>query len=278
MARALIAARLAAAVALVLATTACQAVTRVTVTAGPAGDGTVSVSLALDNAAASQFSNLAGQLRLDDLRRAGWTVGSPPRAPDGSETVTVSERFRDPAGAAALLAQLSGPTGPFHALRLTRHHSLFSTHTSVSGSVDLRTGVDAFADTRLVQQLGVPSISAALAALHQGGAADPGLRIEVAAHLPGHTQANTRVSAGTAVWTAPLGGTLTLTATASQRNWPNVGFALVCVLCLLGLVAVGASRMGVGRRRIRRDNWSIASAGRRPRRSTRSRRPKDSPW
>jgi hypothetical protein len=264
--------------ALVLTTTACQAVTRVTVAAGPAGDGTVSVSLSLDKAAASQFSNLAGQLRLDDLRRAGWTVAAPPPAPDGSETVTVSERFRNPAGASILLGQLSGPTGPFHALRLARHHALFSTRTAVSGTVDLRAGVDAFADTRLAQQLGVPSISSALAELHQSGAADPGLRIEVATHLPGNVQANTRVSGGTAVWPAPLGATLTLTATASQRNWLNVGLALVCVLCLLALVAVGAGRMGMGRRRGRRDNWSIAAAGRRPHRSTHARRPKDSPW
>jgi hypothetical protein len=267
--------RLAALVAIgsvALVTTSCQAVTRVTVTEGAAGDGTVSVSLSLDKAAAAQFANLVGQLHLDDLRRAGWTVASPPPRADGSEDVTVTHRFADSKGAEALLAQVGGASGPLHGLQLTRHRSLFTTRTAVSGTVDLRAGADAFADASLDRQLGVPSLSAALAELHQHGSADPGLRLELAAHLPGHLSANAPARSGTAVWAAPLGSTVTVSATATARNWANLGLALLAGLCLLGLLAVGVLRVAFEGRRHRRDDWSIAAAGRRRRPPTAGRR------
>jgi len=67
---------------------------------------------------------------------------------------------------------------------------------------------------------------------------------------------------------------MTLTATATQRNWVNLGLAVICVLCLIGLLVVGASRVGLGRSTHRRDNWSIGSSGR----GSRARRQGRSPW
>jgi hypothetical protein len=230
----------------------CQAVARVTVAERAAGDGTVSVSLALDKAAAAQFADLGPRLRLDDLRKAGWAVTGPATAPDGSATVTVSRAFRDAAGARALLAQVSGPSGPLSGLRVEHHHSPFTTRSGIQGNVDLRLGADAFADPRLSQQLGVPSLSKALSTLHQAGGADPGLRLELAARLPGRSK----------VWSVPLGQTLAVSASSRQLNKVNVGLAVVAGLCLLGLAAAGLHRLGFGGQR-RRDSWTIATPRRR---------------
>ena len=238
----------------------CHAVTRLTIAERAAGDGTVSVSLALDKAAASQFGDLAHQLRLDDLRRAGWAVSGPLAGPDGSETVTASRSFRDAAGARALLAEVSGPLGPLAGLRIEHRRSPFTTRSGLRGNVDLRAGADAFADPQLAQQLGVPSVARALAALRQAGGADPGLRLELVARLPGRTK----------VWSATLGQTLAVSASASQLNTVNVGLAAVAAVCVLALAVVGLHRLGLGLglegrrgRRRRRDSWTIATSKRR---------------
>ncbi len=247
-------------VALGLGASSCQAVTRVTVAERAAGDGTVSVSLALDKGAAARFTDLARQLRLDDLRRAGWAVTGPIAGPDGAETLTVSRPFRDAAGARALLAQVSGPAGPLSGLRIEHHRSPFTTRSGIQGNIDLRAGADVFAAPRLAQQLGVPSVQQALASLHQAGAADPGLRLELATDLPGRTK----------VWSAALGQTLAVSASTRELNTVNIALAAVAALCLAALAGVGLHRLGLGLgfegrrgRRRRRDSWTIATAKRR---------------
>jgi len=239
----------------------------VTVDARPAGDGTVSVVLTLDRQAAAQFSSLAAALKVDDLRRAGWMVVGPTAAPDGTVTVRASRRFANPAGAQALLVQVSGAAGPLRGLHLIRRRTFGSTRTELAGTVDLRSGVEGFGDPKLATELGLPSLSAGLAALHQQGAADPALRVEVAARLPGKlSHANAaRVTGGTAVWTPALGSQLAVDAVASERNSVNLVLAAIAVLAMLGLIVVvvrrrfsfGISGIRLGRRR-RHDTWRIS--------------------
>jgi hypothetical protein len=254
---------------LLLVGSACQAAARVTVKVGPAGDGTVTVALTLDREAVARVGDVAHQLRVADLRRAGWNVTGPVSAPSGAQTVTLSKPFRDAAGAATLFTQLTGPTGPLHGLRVQRHPGFSSTRTRVSGTVDLAAGVDAFADPTLAAQLGLPSLSAALAQQRRSGAADVGFRLEIAVGLPGGVGVakGATVSGGTAVWNLALGQSTSLDASATRRNWTNLLLAAVCAASLLALAIIGISRTigprlgpGLGRPG-RRDRWEIGSRG-----------------
>jgi len=253
--------------AVLLLGSGCQAVARVTVKAGPAGDGTVTVTLTMDREASAAAGDLTHQLKIADLRRAGWNVTFAPPAPDGAQTVTLTKPFRNSAGASTLFVQLTGPTGPLHSLRLQRHRTFGTTRTGLTGTVDLKAGVDAFADPTLAGQLGLTSLSAGLAQLHQSGAADPGLQVQVAATLPGGVSAapGAHVTHGTAVWTVPLGQSVLVDATARQRNWVNLILAGICVASLLGLALIGfvrtvAPRLGPGFGH-RRDRWDAAGGG-----------------
>jgi hypothetical protein len=253
--------------AVLLLGSGCQAVARVTVKAGPAGDGTVAVTLTIDREASALVGDLTHQLKIADLRRAGWKVAFAPPALDGAQTVTLTKPFRDSAGAVTLFVQLTGPTGPLRGLRLQRHRTFSTTRTALTGTVDLKAGVDAFADPTLAAQLGVTTLSAPLARLRQSGAADAGLHVQVAAILPGGVSAarGAVVTHGTAVWTVPLGQSVLVDASARQRNWLNLILAGVCVASLFGLAVIGISRTigprlgaGLGHRR---DRWDAPGGG-----------------
>jgi hypothetical protein len=244
-------------------------VARVTVKVGPAGDGTVTVALTLDREAATRVGDVVHQLRLADLARAGWNVTGPVPAVSGAQTVTLSKSFRDAAGAATLFTQLTGPTGPLHGLRVQRHRGFSTTRTAVTGTIDLHAGVDAFADPTLAPQLGLPSLAAALAQLRASGAADVGLRLELAVGLPGGAGGakGATVTRGTAVWNVALGRSTPINASATRRNWINLVLAAICLASLLGLAMIGISRVvgprlgpGLGRRG-RRDRWEVGNRG-----------------
>jgi hypothetical protein len=248
--------------------------------------------LDLDRVAAAQFPGLAGDLELSDLRRAGWSVEGPTAASDGSTRVVVTHPFHNLAQASTLMKAV---TGGGNALRLVvaRHRTFFSTKTAVAGSADLRGGADTFADAVLRRQLGVPSLSDALATLAKEGEPPPDLHVDVVAHLPGsvgHANA-TKVSGGTAMWSLVLGQDTTLTARASALNWPNLGLAAICIVCVLGLLTLIVRRLLVGGRtdgshwfdpaprrprwRGRRGSWRSlerSATGRAPRRRRRPRR------
>jgi len=53
-----------------------------------------------------------------------------------------------------VLAQLSGPDGPYKDLVVTRTSGLLSTTTEVTGTMDLSAGVSMFGDPQLAQALG----------------------------------------------------------------------------------------------------------------------------
>ena len=63
--------------------------------------------------------DLAAELQVDDLRRAGWRIVGPRREADGLTWVRASHPFSTPAGARRVIAQLTGPGGPFRGFALT---------------------------------------------------------------------------------------------------------------------------------------------------------------
>ncbi|HEX2042431.1 MAG TPA: hypothetical protein VHF24_07305, partial [Acidimicrobiales bacterium] len=181
--------------------------------------------------AVSRFGDLAGELRVDDLRQAGWEVDGPRKEDDGLTWVRASRSFAGADEANTFLAQLSGPDGPFRDLRLTRSRSLLRSTTRLTGTVDLSAGLAAFADPDLAARVG-DNLPLDLDRLREelGPDADQELQLAFQAGLPGDVRANAPQEQGRAVWQPALGQRLQIEASSEA-------------LALLPLVPVAAAAL-----------------------------------
>jgi hypothetical protein len=226
---------------------ACRADVRVQVALTPAGSGSVAASLVLDRQAVVVAG---GSVDVGDLRRDGWTVAGPTGAPDGSETVTVSHAFANADQAAALLGRL----GPAFRLTVTHHHAAASSSVGLSGSVDLRGGIDTLAGAP-----GSPGaaggLAGALAAVARAGGTVPTVSAAVVARMPSRPKrvlGGGTVAGDTVTWTVPVGTSAAIGATSvrtdtTARRWLEAAAALV-----VALVVVVAVQAVVAGRRTRR--------------------------
>lgn len=236
----LAASTLAAALA-VVALGACRADLSVEVEAAAGGGGHVRATLTLDKDAASQVPDLAQQLRVEDLERAGWEIDGPAPAGGGGVTLRVSKPFSSPAGAARAIEELSATGGPFSTLRLTRERGLWKTKTALSGTVDLTAGLGAFGDAALAEKLGSPNLGLDPAAVERdlGKPLAEAVHMEVVGRLPGTVKSNAPASrAGAAVWPVTLGGTARLSASSEAWNVVSLAFGGLAVVSALALVVV----------------------------------------
>lgn len=213
---------------------------------GSDGRGTVRASVALDDDAVRMFGDLARELRVDDLRQAGWDVEGPEKEDDGLTWVRASRSFDGADEANTFLGQLSGPGGPFRDLRLTRSRSLLRSTTRLTGTVDLGAGLSGFADSDFAARVGetLPLEVSRLRA-ELGPDADQKLRVAFEARLPGDAEANGRQEGGRAVWQPPLGEQLRIEASSEA-------LALVPLLPVAAgalLLIVLAAAFAVWRRR-----------------------------
>jgi hypothetical protein len=137
----------------VLVAAGCQVQLVTTVKVEGDGSGTITQALGLDAAALARVGDLDQQLRVSDLEAAGWTVDDP--VTEGDTTwVRAHHDFADADEANLLLAQLSGPQGPYKDMVVTRTSGPLSTTTEVAGTMDLSAGVAMFGDDQLAQTLG----------------------------------------------------------------------------------------------------------------------------
>jgi hypothetical protein len=218
-----------------LALSAC----RVTVTGGADvradGGGTVRAGVGLDAEAAAAIPDLASQLRVDDLRQAGWAVEGPRKEGDGLTWVRASRRFSDAAGAARALNELSGPSGPFQGITVGHQRSFLHAKTTVSGTVDLSKGLAGFVDPDLQRRIG-DGLALDPAGLRRrlGSDADRLVQVELLARLPGSIRSNAtgRVDGGV-VWRPDLGQRLPVQASADKLT-------LAPLLTLVAAVLVAA--------------------------------------
>jgi hypothetical protein len=173
---------------IVLACVGCSTRVVVRVDADEDGSGRVAVTAVLDREAAERTGGVAEALRVDDLRRAGWTVSVGTPAANGSVTVRVTQPFADPTEAEALLAQLSGPAGPLRDFSVERKSLVVATRSSLRGTVDLTQGFGTFGDDALQKSLaGTTPIGIDDAELRRQLGVDPAdaLRFSMAAKLAG---------------------------------------------------------------------------------------------
>jgi hypothetical protein len=237
---------LGAALALLLCS-ACQVTIALAVDSRADGSGTIRTGVGLDADALRQVPDFAQQLRVDDLKRAGWTVVGPRKEGDGRTWVRASKPFANPASARRTVSEVNGPNGPFRDFRLSRTHSFLRTKTSFAGMVDLR-GASALADQRLLQQLGATGADTTALQQQADALVNHSFRIEVVAHLPGSVSSNapTAVSGG-ALWHPKIGEHVRLTATSTAWNLRPVIFGAIALLAALAALLVWRRGRRAGR-------------------------------
>jgi hypothetical protein len=206
------------------------------VEARPDGSGVIRAGVGLDRQALAQVPELAEQLQVDDLRRAGWRVVGPRREPDGLTWVRASFAFATPAGAHRAVAQLNGPSGPFRGFALTHEGSRFRSRVRFTGTVDLGRGLEGFADAELERRLGAanPGVDAATLKRRFGVDLERLLKVQVTARLPGLVRS----------W-QPRVGDPPVRLDASSVSWDVRALGLTAVggiALVLGLVTLVARR------------------------------------
>ena len=203
-----------------LATSGCQVALTAGVESERDGSGWVRAGLGLDDEALRELGDPAKELRLDDLRQAGWDVSGPEEEKDGLTWIRVAKRFAAAEDAARVAAELSGPDGPFRDFRLERARTFLKTRTSFTGLVDLSRGLAGLNDPTLQEKLGDYDLG--LDRLREG------VTVRVEAELPGRTQS----------WQPALGEQLRLEASSEVWNLLPLVPAGACVAFALGAVAL----------------------------------------
>jgi hypothetical protein len=213
-----------------VATGGCQVVLATGIEARRDGSGVVRAAVGLDDEALRELGDPVTELRLDDLRQAGWAVAAPAKEEDGLTWVRLSKRFSDVDQAAHVAAELSEPDGPFRDFRLEREHSLLRTTTRFSGLVDLTGGLAGMSDQGLRDALGDAAPALDADALRDRG--DVSIRVE--ARLPGEDPQ---------VWEPVLGEELRLAAESDALNVRFLGgMSAAAVLVLVALVLLKRGR------------------------------------
>jgi len=243
---------LAFATSLAVVLAGCRLDVGVDVAMQPDGSGTVTVTATADPELVAKAPSALADLRLDDIRQAGWTVTGPTKGSDDSMALTLSKPFRTPAEAGAVLAELNGPKGPLHDLALALDRSFAVVDSSFTGSAQLTGGLAAFSDDALVQALGGSTPLANLVTQP----IDQVLGLSVTARLPGRvTSANGTVAADGAsvTWQPPLADGVVTPFDAhfqltdqgakdarrrSQLAWGALAVYLAVLLLVVGVVAL----------------------------------------
>jgi hypothetical protein len=239
--------------------TGCRADVLVTVDVAADGSGRVEAAVGLDHAALARLGDLPSQLRVDDLRQAGWDVSAPARQSDGLTWVRATRRFGTPDEAARVFTELTGPEGPFRELHVTQERALFRTTTRLAAVVDLTAGVEGFSDPRLRELLGGSPFGVDRAELERqlGAPLDQVVKVRVTARLPGAVDANAPFQlGGTAEW-RPEVGSQTLLA-ASSSAWNTRPLALAAASAAVALLLVGILARRLVRRRLARRHSTAA--------------------
>ncbi len=222
---------------------ACQVTIAVGVDAKQNGSGAVRAGVGLDDDALRQIPDLGRQLRVDDLKKAGWTVVGPRKERDSRTWVRVTKGFANTAAAAKAIAELNGPNGPFKNFRLTRKSGFLHSKTSFSGTVD-RVGARNLSDSQLQQQVAGSGVDPKVLEQQLNQIIDRSVHTEVVVDLPGKISSNAPISVtGGVVWRPKAGEQAHLTASSTSWNLRPIIFgAVALVLAIAALLVWRRSR------------------------------------
>ena len=215
--------------------TACRVDVAVDVTMNQNGSGTITVAVTADQQLVQQAPGLAGDLRLDDLTRAGWTTDGPIGTPDGGLSIELRHTFDTPEQATALVASLNGPNGPFRAVLFTRQAHERSIEYRVDGRARVD-GVTGFADPELLDAVGATPYAAEIESADM--TPDEAIGLTFTVILPGLVDETTAEAEQSPLsWTIPFDDTVvdlttaTTTSLETGRSWT--------LLATLSFVALG---------------------------------------
>ena len=243
--------------------TGCSVATRVTMTVDPSGRGTVAVTVILDQAAVDAVGGVAhlqSELAVRDLEAAGWSVTGPiaqgsrgsgavaHQAGAGGAIITVSHGFSGFSQAQSLVSEVAGP-GVFQ-LQLASQKSYWHTSFQMTGSVDLRCGIQCFGDAGLRAATGSSvGVDPGALSTKTGQSAGSVFTFQFDGHLPGQVHAGaggTVGPGGSVLWTPVLGQKVVLSARSQSLNQSAVDEVGAGVAILL-LVVAGFTFWRIGR-------------------------------
>lgn len=213
--------RLLAPFVLVVLGAACEVRTEVTIEVDEAGAGTVMVAVGLDADAVSRLPGLSDLVRVQDLEDAGWTMSGPDRDDDGMRWFRAEKPFATAEEATAILAEISGPDGPFRDLEVTRERAFGRTDLRFDGTVDLTGGLVAFSDAALAQSLEGQPLGEPIEQVERrlGATAAEVFRFQLAVRMPGDIESNAAAGdeEGAATWRPSLADPAPTEVRASSR-------------------------------------------------------------
>ena len=248
--------RIGAALAACVVLASCRVESRIALEVEPNGSGTVSVAVTADKDIVDKVPGLAADVRVDDLKKAGWTVDGPSPTKAGGLTVTLRRRFDTPAQATAVLAQVNGSRGPLHDLALTRAGKDVDSTWKLTGRLEVNGGLSAFADDAALDLLGGAPYAAEVeaAGLDLGDA----IGIDFTLSMPGKVESSTGTASGSTIeWKVPTDGSALDVATVTRNtdvaaSVSRVGRHVLLALLVLWIVAVAVLALMVAQSRNRR--------------------------
>ena len=232
-------------VLVVLVATGCRVQIETQVEVGLDGSGVITQGIGFDDAALKRVGDPSRALRADDLVKAGWEVDSATR--EGDLTwIRVHHSFATPEEGTALLAQLSGPDGPYRDLLITRSDGFFSTSVKVTGEVDTTAGLSMFGDQQLTAALGGDASGGLLAKIEAEENAPPASMVDLALVVT--------VGGTTKTYDASFSdtGTQTVKVSASKDKYLQILEGFVVLLLVAATVTVIGLRYRKRRLRTRR--------------------------
>ncbi len=217
----------------------CKVDTSVEVAVQPDGSGTITLTAVADAEVVTQAPGLADDLRFDDAIAAGWTVEGPTETAVGGLSVIVRHDFLTVEEATALLQSLNGPDGPLHDIAIGRTVTPDDITTTISGTIRVANGLDAFADPDVLSAIGGSPYANDLAAANLRPA--DVVTFTFTADLPGNPTTPATGSAGESAltWSVPLDGTTADLATTSvlAQGAQSSAWSTVATIALIALVA-----------------------------------------
>jgi len=166
----------------------------------------------------------------------------------------VHHDFATPEEGTALLAQLSGPDGPYRDMLITRSDGIFSTSVKVTGQVDTTAGLQMFGDQQLATTLGGDASGGLLAKIEAEEKAPPASMVDL----------SLVVSAGSSTKTYNASFTDTDTQKVKVNSSKDKFLQIFEALVVFGLAALTAVIIGLRYRKRRlRTRRLMHSRGRR---------------
>ena len=223
----------------------CRVDASVDVVVGDDGVGEVRVNAGFDDEALAR----AGDLRLDDVRAAGWSVTGPQKELDrdasGLMWVHATKGFTGSEQFTAIMSEINGPNGIFRDFRLVRSTGFAKVAYTVTGTIDPARGLESFSDPEVAQLLGGNALGRPAADVLKDAA---NASLVLAVELPGDVKGSAdRIDDGRAEWDVTLGGGPTAIAVhsddvqGSARRW-------AAIAVVLALAAVAAAVLALLRR------------------------------